>query len=152
MGATPMHSINRWALALVSAACLAATAPFAMAQGIFPAPEQFPDLRLEVAGTVNAIVKYNDGVADHYLIGGDFDLVNGVARRNLARLDANGALDAAWSADTDGAVQALALAGDQLFVGGSFTAVDGAPRVRLAKVDADDGVLASWAPDANNVV
>lgn len=146
-----MDLLQRWTLAVAATVGLCATAPVA-AQGLFPTPETFPDLRLEVAGTVNAIVKYNDGVADHYLIGGDFDLVNGEARQNLARLDADGVLDANWTADTDGAVLALALAGDQLFIGGSFGQVDGQTRVRLAKIDADDGGLANWAPDANNTV
>lgn len=148
-----MHASSRWALALVSAAGLAASAPFATAQGIFPAPEQFPDLRLEVAGTVHAIARYNDGVNTYYLIGGDFALVNGAPRRNLARLNANGTLDAAWRADTDGAVNAMALSGDRLFVGGAFANVDGAPRGRLARIDADDGVVdPSWSPMANNLV
>ena len=122
------------------------------AQGVFPPPETFPDLRLEVAGTVNAIARYNDGTATWYVIGGDFDLVNGVARSNLARLNANGAVDVAWRADTDGAVNALAMAGDQLFVGGEFTTFDGQPRGRLARVDADDGVVGNWAPMANSIV
>src|SRR5687768_13008965 len=80
MGAIPMHAISRWALALATAAGLATTAPSVTAQGVFPPPEQFPDLRLEVAGTVNAIARYDDGVATYYLIGGDFSLVNGAPR------------------------------------------------------------------------
>ena len=134
-------------------ACLLVLGGTASAQGVYPPPETFPDLRLEVAGTVNAIARYNDGTDTWYLIGGDFDLVNGVSRQNLARLTANGALDVAWRADTDGAVNALAMSGDDLFVGGEFANVDGQPRGRLARVDADDGVVdATWSPMANNIV
>ncbi len=140
-----------WARA--SACLLALSFATASAQGVFPAPETFPDLRLEVAGTVNAIAKYNDGADDFYLVGGDFDLINGQPRRNLARLHADGTLDEAWGADTDGAVNALALSGDRLYVGGAFGSVDGQTRNRLARLDADDGsVAADWSPAANNIV
>jgi hypothetical protein len=147
-----MDALLRWTLAAGAAVCSLLSAAPASAQGVFPPPETYPDLRLEVAGTVNAIAKYNDGAADWYLIGGDFDLVNGVPRSNLARVAANGTLDAAWQADADGIVHALAIAGDRVFVGGQFTAVDGATRLRLAQLDADDGALSTWAPDANNTV
>jgi uncharacterized repeat protein (TIGR01451 family) len=145
-----MRSATTWIRGLVGSLVLAGTAG---AQGIYPPPESLPDLRLEVAGTVNAIARYHDGGATWYLIGGDFDLVNGVTRHNLARLNANGALDVTWRADTDGTVNALALAGDRLFVGGEFARVDGEPRGRLARIDADDGVLdPDWSPMANNLV
>ena len=145
-----MRIVTTWIRGLVGSLVLAG---MACAQGIYPPPETFPDLRLEVAGTVNAIARYDDGSNTWYLIGGDFDLVNGISRRNLARLNANGALDLAWRADTDGTVNALALAGDRLFVGGEFATVDGEPRGRLARVDADDGVVdPDWSPIANNLV
>ncbi len=146
------NRINRVVGAVLSLA-LFLVASQAQAQGVFPAPEAFPNLRLEVAGSVNAIVRYSDGGTDYYLIGGRFDLVGGEPRSNLARLLADGSPDPAWTAGTNATVHALAVAGGQLFVGGEFGLAGGQPRNRLAKFDLATAQLdAGWNPDANNTV
>lgn len=147
-----LNRIDRLARA-AAALALFLCASLAQAQGVFPAPEAFPNLRLEVAGSVNAIVRYSDGGTDYYLIGGRFDLVGGQPRSNLARLLVDGSPDPTWTAGTNGPVHALAVSGGQLFVGGEFGLAAGQPRNRLAKFDLATAQLdAGWNPDANNTV
>ena len=77
---------------------------------------------------VSAIAVQSDGKV---LIGGAFDLVNGVIRNNLARLNPNGSLDQDFLSDTnvggaDGFVTALVLTTDQMiWIGGAFIYVNG---------------------------
>lgn len=84
-------------------------------------------------------------------IGGEFDSVNGVARRNLAALDlTTGELDPAvdspvGSGSTD-RVRALFTLGDHVYLGGYFGSVGGATRRRLAAIDINGAVLASFRP------
>ena len=74
-------------------------------------------------------------------IGGTFTQVNGVARANLAALDATtGAVKETWQADTNGAVRAMEVYGDVLYVGGSFTTLGGTQKGRLVSLDTS-GVL-----------
>jgi hypothetical protein len=106
----------------------------ALAQGVFPLPAAAPDVAVRITGTVEVIVPYGTG----YVIGGSFDQVNGEPRRNLALLDASGALadsGLAWAAQgADGTVRALAVSGDDVFVGGEFSAIGGSARTFLAKL------------------
>jgi hypothetical protein len=114
-----------------------------------------PDLAApDVAGEcVQAIVP--DGAGGWY-VGGEFTAAGGIPHANLVHIAAdaaNGALivDAAWTPATDGAVNALALAGDVLYVGGSFTSVTGSngrrDRAGLAALSAA-GELLDWDPQA----
>ncbi len=80
-----------------------------------------------VNGSVYAVVALADGSS---VIGGRFTTVNGQPRSNLARVKADGSLDAGMlGAPTDGvegAVYALAIdANGNLLVGGFFTAAQG---------------------------
>lgn len=60
------------------------------------------------------------------IIGGSFTAVGGVARVNMARLNANGTLDASFNPGPDYPVQCLALLADQrIVVGGSFSTIAG---------------------------
>ncbi len=133
----------------------------AYAQGVFPSPEALPALQLEVAGSVNAIARYNDGVTDFYVIGGAFDMVNGAPRRNIARLNLDGSLAdeaangyvATWRTGTNAPVLALAIVGTNVYVGGEFVSAGGSARSRVAKFALSDGSLdAAWAPTPNNIV
>ena len=55
-----------------------------------------------------------------------------------------------WNVQTNGDVEALAIASSTLYVGGHFTTVGGADRGHLAALSASGGLL-SWAPDADGV-
>ena len=107
-------------------------------------------------GPVLAFAVQADGKV---LIGGAFRMVNGVSRANLARLNADGSLDAGFAPVTgpsDSAeVRSVALQPDgKILVGGLFAAVNGVSRNGLARLNADgglDGSLASGIATGPNV-
>jgi uncharacterized delta-60 repeat protein len=75
------------------------------------------------------------------LIGGDFTTVNKKARRNIARLNADGTLDDAFGRDLSGAddwVSSVVVQSDgKIVIGGDFTSVNGLQRGRVARLNAD---------------
>jgi hypothetical protein len=72
--------------------------------------------------------------------GGEFAVVNGDPRPNLAALDpATGTSLPGFSGTADGRVGALALTGGSLFAGGEFNQIGGALRPHLARLDAATG-------------
>ncbi len=87
-----------------------------------------------LVGTVYALARQGDG---RILVGGLFTSVNGVARRQLARLQADGAVDMGFESSTglgiNFTVRSIAFAAyDDVLIGGSFTGIDGHPRYRVA--------------------
>jgi hypothetical protein len=95
---------------------------------------QFPDVR----GTGFALVP--DGVGGYY-IGGHFDAVGGLPRKNLAHVLASGAVDPSFAPVVDDDVLALALSGGRLYVGGDFLHVGDVIRRRLAALDPATGAV-----------
>lgn len=92
-----------------------------------------------VSGSVQALVVQQDGKV---VIGGTFTAVNGVPRQNLARLNADGTLDAAFLPQTidgpNGPVAALLLLPDgSILAGGDFSAVGNLIRGDLVKFKPD---------------
>ena len=84
-----------------------------------------------------------------WFIGGDFTEVGGVARSKVARINADGTLNA-WSPTVNGiAVNQLILSGSTLYIGGDFTSVNGMSRSNLAAIDVNTGNLTSWNPAAD---
>ncbi len=78
---------------------------------------------------------------------GTFNNIDGVKRRKIARLNADGSLDEAFKANADAKASAVAISpdGNRLFVGGQFTVIEGQPRAGLAELDANTGaVAAGW--------
>src|SRR5262249_42725018 len=74
-------------------------------------------------GVVLATVVQPDGKV---VIGGEFSYVNGVARQNIARLNADGSLDTSWNPGASSFVAALALdSGGNLYAGGNFAFIGG---------------------------
>ncbi|HWU53178.1 MAG TPA: Ig-like domain-containing protein [Tahibacter sp.] len=72
------------------------------------------------------------------LIGGGFRTIGGVVRPNLARLSANGELEAGFTARPNTWVKDIALQGDgKILLAGYFTQVDGLARRGLARLKAD---------------
>jgi uncharacterized delta-60 repeat protein len=99
-------------------------------------------------GTPWHIARQPDGKV---LIGGSFTEVNGVARNRIARLNANGTLDAAFNpgTGTNGAPLHLALQPDgKVLIGGEFTEVDGVARNRIARLNANGTLDTTFNPGA----
>lgn len=106
----------------------------------------------DVAGQVNALAPAGGSL----YIGGSFTSINGALaalrrdRRNLAAVDPTTGLARDWDPDADGAVRALAAAGDTIFAGGDFATVNrSTPRQRLAAFDLQGGTARAWAPGAD---
>lgn len=102
-----------------------------------------------VAGSVSVMLA--DGKGSIY-IAGNFFFVQGVSRRQLAKLSTGigAALDKAWQPQVDGLIESLLLDGENLYLGGRLRNVGGLPRSNLARV-AQDGIGAvdpSFAPVA----
>ncbi len=109
----------------------------------------------DVDGTVRSVVVQADG---RILIGGDFTQVDGQARNRLARLNADGSLDAAFDPSVTGGVsgawvEAMAVQADgKILVGGMFTQVGGQPQANLARLNADGSLDAGFGSTANGRV
>ena len=72
-------------------------------------------------GAATSLALQSDG---KILLGGSFGTVNGVTRRNLARLNADGSLDAAFDPAPSGPVNAIVVRPDgKIVIGGEFSAV-----------------------------
>ena len=87
------------------------------------------------------------------LIGGAFTTVMGVARNNIARLNADGTVDSTFNPNADDHVLSLAVQADgKILVGGTFTTIGGQTRYGLARLVATTGLADSFAPsvDAGN--
>jgi len=111
----------------------------------------FPDGRLDPT-FLNGLSGPNSAPSDmvlqpdgKVLIVGNFTNVNGVVRSNVARLNADGALDAGFfqgmTAASSG-VSAVAVQADgQVIVGGNFTTFAGVSRGRIARLNGTDGTF-----------
>jgi hypothetical protein len=88
-------------------------------------------------GSVQALALQGDGKV---IVGGEFIGVNGAARHNLARLNADSSLDPGFtpSCSTDGRVLAVAVQpGGKVLLGGEFGFVNTVPRQYLARLNAE---------------
>lgn len=112
-----------------------------------PAPNLMPRIELAAGGIVNAIVRDAQG---GLIVAGSFTSVLGEPRANLARLRADGTLDAGFAPDiAGGEVRAIAVAPDgAMFIGGRFTRVGAVARRGLAKLDAFGTLDLHWSPSA----
>ena len=120
--------------------CLGACAGATHAQSVLPLPE----LPIGVAGTVHAIARQPDG---SLVVGGEFSMVDGVPRRNLARLRPDGSLDPAWAPSVDTNVEVVAVdSAGRTYIGGSFESVDGHPRNHVARFTRSGTLDAAWDP------
>lgn len=141
------HCVARHAWLLAVAFVGAGVVRGASAQ--IPLPN--PNLDLVGNGRVAAMLTQADG---SLIIGGEFQSINGVPRRNLARLRADRTLDASWDPSPDRGVTALAQAADgAIYVGGYFDHIGGAGRPGVARLIATSGAVdAAWLPEANNAL
>ena len=109
-------------------------------------------------GNVNAIALQADG---KILIGGFFTSLSpngGVAimRNRIARLNADGTVDASFDPNANAAVRVLAVQPDgKILAGGQFNganSIGGQARNRMARLDPNTGAADSFDPNANNTV
>ncbi|WP_299819832.1 T9SS type A sorting domain-containing protein [uncultured Pontibacter sp.] len=88
------------------------------------------------------------------IVGGAFTKFNGIARRNIARLNADGSLDTSFDPGSgfkkdyqDSGVGSLAIQPDgKIVVGGNFTSFNGTARHYIARLNADGSLDASFNP------
>jgi uncharacterized delta-60 repeat protein len=96
-----------------------------------------------LTGSSLQVVRIADLPDGRFQIAGRFAAVGGVPRGSIARLNADGTLDASFnpSSGANGTIAALALQGDgKVLIGGTFSLVNGTSRVGLARLN-DDGTL-----------
>jgi uncharacterized delta-60 repeat protein len=79
------------------------------------------------------------------IVGGQFTSFNGTARTRIARLNADGSLDASFNPGTgfnDVAYTTNIQSNGKIIVGGSFTSFNGTPRNRIARLFSCDPITA----------
>ncbi len=98
------------------------------------------------AVTVQRLALQPDG---KILIGGYFESYNGTGRNHIARLNADGSLDAGFNHGTGANLTVLSLAlqpDGKILIGGSFTGYNGTERIRIARLNADGSLDAGFNP------
>ena len=124
--------------------CLCLFRPLPSSAQISPAT--LPNVRFATSGTVLALALQDDGKV---IIGGYFLSVNGLARTNIARLNADGSVDETWNPGANDAVRQIVMSGPDVFVLGDFTLIGGQNRNGLAKLSTSGPGAADpiWNPD-----
>ncbi|RNL75495.1 hypothetical protein EFL95_19005 [Nocardioides marmorisolisilvae] len=85
-------------------------------------------------------------------VGGDFLVLGGQTRNNLAEFDPNTGVTS-WNPSADGTVNALSFLGGTVYAGGSFANVGGSARPNLAAINGSTGAVTGWnAAGANGTV
>jgi uncharacterized delta-60 repeat protein len=113
-------------------------------------------------GTVDTIAVLSDGSlfaggnfstiqeGGALLIGGAFANVGGSPAANLARLNADGTFDSAFTAHPDGAVNSMVtLSSGLTFVGGAFANIDGQSQPNLVRLKADGSIDSTFSAAVN---
>lgn len=101
--------------------------------------------------TVRSITRTANGTAAGTLFtGGDFRVLGGQVRNNLAEFNADGTLTSNDGGGTNNTVNAIVVKGNIAYVGGTFGLANGSPRGRLAAFDyGSGGALTAWNPTAD---
>jgi len=115
------------------------------------------DVDLDFNPTVNgSVVSFAVQPDDKVLIGGVFTNVNGVARTNIARLNADGSLDTSFQdglPGVSGTVRSIVAQADgKVLIGGAFTNVNGVARTNIARLHADGSLDTNFQSSASAVL
>jgi uncharacterized delta-60 repeat protein len=112
-----------------------------------------PSFNLTVNGTVYGAASQTDG---KLLLAGEFNEVNGILRKGLARLYADGALDLDFAPSVGGSsvfIYSMAMQLDgKIVIGGFFSSVAGISRSRIARLNIDGSLDPAFDPNANSDV
>ncbi len=98
--------------------------------------------------SVNALAVAGDQI----VVAGFFTNIAGVARTNLAAVDATSGAVHAWHPNPNAVVLALATYGDRLMIGGGFTLFDTYPMPYFAEVQFPSFNDTFWTPGFNSFV
>ncbi|MBI5087697.1 MAG: PKD domain-containing protein, partial [Actinobacteria bacterium] len=100
-----------------------------------------PNFAPVLSAAVTTVIPAGDGTSIY--IGGNFNTVNGVNRRKVARINlSNGSLVTTFNANgPNGVVKDMRLVGTTLYLGGSFTSINNQARAGLASLNAATGAL-----------
>ncbi len=123
--------------------------PFTFDLRGFGAGPGAPDELDTMAGTgiTSVIAMQPDGKT---LIAYKFDSILGEPRKNIARLNADGTLDASFNPDVSSFVTTLALLPNgQILIGGLFNTVGGTARKNIARLNADGSLDNSFTPEVD---
>ncbi len=105
-----------------------------------------------VYGEVNDVVVQAD---NKILLGGTFTNVAGYTRNRIARLHANGTVDAGFNPNANATVWTLAIQPDgAILAGGDFTTLNAVSRIRIGRITTNGAVDTAFIPGsgANNAV
>ncbi|MCB1211557.1 MAG: choice-of-anchor D domain-containing protein, partial [Verrucomicrobiales bacterium] len=93
---------------------------------------------------VNCVAVQPDGKV---VLGGIFTTVGGIARNRMARVNADGTLDASFNPNVNNAINSIALQPDgKILLVGTFFSVGGTNRLGVARINADGTLDASFNP------
>jgi uncharacterized delta-60 repeat protein len=101
-----------------------------------------------VGGVNNRILTVAVQPDGKILIGGEFNMVNGFTKKNIARLNSDGSTDASFSPNITapnpgsifnlvGVASLKVLKTGKILIGGNFSAADGQPRNNIARLNSD---------------
>jgi len=89
-------------------------------------------------------------VGSKVYLGGSFEWVNNVKRRNAAVVNKWSAALLPWTAEVNGPVSTINVYGDKVYIGGKFDSVGTKRRINIAMVDTA-GNISDWNPGVNLV-
>lgn len=120
---------------------------FPVAEVLAQVPQPLALPNLTIAGSVYVVAKQPDG---GIVFAGFFSSVNGVARKDVARLLPSGALDLNWnpSPNSFGIQRLVTDDAGRVYIAGGFTQIGGQTRSGLARLSAGAAGLAdaAWVP------
>jgi len=106
-------------------------------------PPGSPDPTFGAFGFNNTVYALALQTNNQLLVGGDFTMADGVTRNRIARLNADGTLDAGFSLPSsamgaDGSVRTIAVQADgRILIGGFFTNINSVARGHIARINPD---------------
>ncbi len=101
--------------------------------------------QINSGGIVNKIIADGSG---GWIVGGSFSQIGGIARNNIARVNAAGQVTS-WNPNANGGVVAIAISGTTVYLAGAFTSIGGQFRNHIGAVDINTGVYTSWNPNSD---
>lgn len=106
-----------------------------------------------ISGTFEQIFSLAVQNDDKILVGGSFNLIGGVARTNICRLNTNGLVDTNFLASANGTTFCLAIQPDgKILVGGAFTNLSGQACDRIGRLNTDGSFDVNFIAEADGSI